>query len=480
MQINLDTYSYTANPIITNKNNNINKSNNTNNYTNAKKETVILSKTQTETEYTIQVHENGNVSKNNIDDETTFPIFTLLSQYDKYVKVLNEHYSKVNEENKKFANPEKHIRDKYFNKKSPYYVKGLTQMEREICATAEENVLYGKAPALNNYDPVIQKNFGGCNIFTMKMEWNQEIREKINNVIGQSFEENGIILTEKTDLKLTVDPYDFYIHANIEDKELGQKIEDALNKGKNGYLLYYHISYCNPIEFGAEEPLQYVIGDDGKMAVYHLVDTLTGYDIRELENKNGKFYTPDGKDLWKVLVEKYNELSANGGFNSIGLGEYYADYMRIAQEGWSRSTDANLSINYKSGHLYDIDTTYGYGPKQTAWQDGVKNYYKADYESYQKNREEILYREENSLTKEEAAWEAALAKTEQVMKELNSYGGIVSNENNGIFQLIHPNKFRLQELLNHAQEHGLLIPLTREILNLNGKTKFIQSFDQKA
>ena len=51
--------------------------------------------------------------------------------------VLREHYSKANEENKKFASPEQHITDKYFNKNSPYYVKGLTQKEHEICATQE-------------------------------------------------------------------------------------------------------------------------------------------------------------------------------------------------------------------------------------------------------------------------------------------------------------------------------------------------------
>ncbi len=82
---------------------------------------------------------------------------------------------------------------------------------------------------------------------------------------------------------------------------MAKRIEAALNQGRNGYYLYEHISFCDPVNYGAEEPLQYISGDKEKMVVYHFVNRLTGYDIGELENRNGKFYTPDGKDLWEVL-----------------------------------------------------------------------------------------------------------------------------------------------------------------------------------
>ena len=480
MDINFDTYSYVVDSTTTNRNSNVKKNTNTGIYTNEKNQVTISSQAQAQTEFVAKTQKKSDLPKKSTDDGTTFPMFTLLSQYEKYFKVLNEHYSKVNEENKKFANPEKHIRDKYFNKNSSYYVKGLTQMERKICAEAEEGVLHGKAPALNNYDPVIQENFGGCNIFTMKMEWNRDIREDINDAINRAFEENGIMIPKDADLRLTVDPYDFYIHADGVGKELAGKIEDALNKGKNGYLLYYHISYCNPVGFGAEEPSQYVMGDGGKMSVYHLVDKLTGYDIRELENRDGAIYTPDGEDLWKVLTEKYNELAADDRSASIGLGEYYADYMRIAKEGWRRSTDANLSIDYKDGYLYDIDTEYGYGPGQTAWQDRVRNYYKSDYESYRKRREETLLKEETTLTKEEAAWEAALAETERVMGELGKFGKLVSDREGAYSGLIYPDKSRLQEILDRVWRDGLVVPLTNNILSLRGELRVIKSFNQRA
>ena len=202
-------------------------------------------------------------------DQTTFPAFNALSKLEKYFEVLREHYSKVNEENKKFASPEQHITDKYFNKNSPYYVKGLTQKEREICATQEQRVLLGMQPDLCSDDPVIREKFGGCNIFVEDMDWNQEIRGRMNDAINQAFKENGIVIPKDADLRLTVDPYDFFIHASGVDEELAKRIEAALNQGRNGYYLYEHISFCDPVNYGVEEPLQYISGDKEKMVVYH-------------------------------------------------------------------------------------------------------------------------------------------------------------------------------------------------------------------
>lgn len=75
------------------------------------------------------------------------------------------------------------------------------------------------------------------------------------------------------------------------------------------------------------------------MSVYHLVDKLTGYDIRELEHKDEKFYTPDGEDLWKVLEQKYSETYAGGVPGSFGLGDYYSDYKYPAQKGWTEGDE---------------------------------------------------------------------------------------------------------------------------------------------
>ena len=73
----------------------------------------------------------------------------------------------------------------------------------------------------------------------------------------------------------------------------------------------------------------------------------------------------------------------------------------------------NLTIGYKDGYLYDLDTSYGYGPGQTAWQDRVRNWYEGGQKEYFREREEELKREENIPSK----FEMAVKETEDYMRE---------------------------------------------------------------
>ena len=129
--------------------------------------------------------------------KTSLPASSLIEKLTQYAKVLEEHYAKVNKENKKFANPSKHIEDKYYNKKSPYYIKGLSDREREICYESEISVLNGGHAAVNSYDPVIQKTFGGG--IMHDDEWQQNVRNEMNDSISQLFEENGIVIPDDAD-----------------------------------------------------------------------------------------------------------------------------------------------------------------------------------------------------------------------------------------------------------------------------------------
>ncbi len=407
-------------------------------------------------------------------DRTAFPAFHALSRLEKYFAVLNEHYAKVNEENKKFASPEGHITDKYFNKNSPYYVKGLTQKEREICAAQEQRVLMGMQPDLCGNDPLIREKFGGCNTFVDDMEWNQEIRGKINDAIHQALEENGIVIPKDADLRLTADPYDFLIHVSGADEALAKRIETALNQGKNGYYLYQHIACCNPVNYGAEEPVQYISGNKEKMVVYHFVNRLTGYDIRELEHRDGKFYTPDGEDLWEVLKDKYNKLAADGKADVSVLGRYKAAYRRAAAAGWERTEDCNLTIGYKDGHLYDLDTSYGYGPGQTAWQDRVRSWYEGVQKEYLREREEDLKREENTPS----GFEMAVKETEDYMRQTFGEGSVSGWQRAEVLPGLKNPVFL--EVLERLKKEGMIVPLTDRVLNLHGESRVFQGFDFKA
>ena len=56
-----------------------------------------------------------------------------VSEKDKMMKILDEKYQKINEQNKQFENPHGHIFDKYRNPYSPYFRSDLTKEERECC-----------------------------------------------------------------------------------------------------------------------------------------------------------------------------------------------------------------------------------------------------------------------------------------------------------------------------------------------------------
>lgn len=246
------------------------------------------------------------------------------------------------------------------------------------------------------------EEFGGSNVFVREMEYNQETRDAINDVVNHLFRKNGIVISEDTALRLTVDPYDYYIHAEGVDEEMAGRIEAALNQGKNGYNLYQHIYSCNPQNYNETPPDQYLQGDREKMVLYHFVDKLTGLDLRKLENRDGKYYTPDGEELWSALEKKYADLVAENKADAFGLGEYKAAYDRIAKNGWDKSTDCNLSLDYKNGYLCDIDMEHGYGQGQTEWQDRVREWYDGVKAEEQKRRRETILREANEPTAAEA------------------------------------------------------------------------------
>lgn len=74
----------------------------------------------------------------------------------KRVKMLEDHYSKMYEENKTFAYPYAHVSDKYYSPSSPYYIQGLTDKEREAASSTEISYLNGGK--LFSYDDTILKN----------------------------------------------------------------------------------------------------------------------------------------------------------------------------------------------------------------------------------------------------------------------------------------------------------------------------------
>lgn len=198
----------------------------------------------------------------------------------------------------------------------------------------------------------------------------QIVRDQISQSVQDLLKKNGIEIPEGQSFTLQVTS-DYFIHAvGLDDPELTDAVERALNVGNNGVYLFDHIDWCDKVaqEFGLTVPSAADSLSDMKDSLFLMVQDLTGYDIRELERKDGNIYTPDGQNLWDVLLQKAANYKTPDGIISVDISKYWALYSRIAQLGWDCVPDKVLSLTYLDGGLYDIGTKYGYGPGQTGWQ----------------------------------------------------------------------------------------------------------------
>lgn len=178
--------------------------------------------------------------------------------------------------------------------------------------------------------------------------------------------------------------------------------------------------------------------------------------------------------MWEVLKDKYDKLVADGNADAFGLTRYAAAYQRVATAGWERTTDCNLTIGYKDGYLYDLDTSHGYGPGQTAWQDRVRSWYEGVQKEYLREREEELKREENTPSR----FEMAVNETEDYMRQTFGERSVSSSQ---MAEVQLGSKIPVfLEVLEHLKKEGMIVPLTNRVLNLRGELKTVQGFDRKA
>lgn len=391
--------------------------------------------------------------------KTSFPVSSPIARLAEYAKVIDEHYEQVNRENKKFANPSKHIDDKYYNKKSPYYIKGLSDREREICSESELSVLYGGQADVNSYDPVIQKTFGGGIIHDD--EWQQKVRNGMNDSISQLFKENGIIIPDGADLMLRVDPYEYKIHAIGVEPALAEKIEQVLNKGNNGKYLYEHLCWCDPANAGYKRPMQYLenMAVQEKAIMWDLINDLTEYDVRTLENRDGIIYTPDGLNLWDVMTKSFEKKQENGEMSGISLNSYYKEYQLYVEQGWEKEKQRGLTVGYKNNALYDLDTEYGYGPGQNEWLQNLIESRRQYWKDYQANK----LKEESSIkTPFDSISEKISDNTTSIQTILSA---IQAKSQTSTHSFLQPNNECIN-LFYHLLKNGRVISLSDKVLSL--------------
>ena len=327
--------------------------------------------------------------------ETTFPshFMAIVKQLMAKKAIVEEYYAKQHAENMRFPNPNQHIMDKYVNYRSPYFRSDLTEEERKICLEQEKTCLYGGQLSVDSHDIALRED-GGWSMVKVEINAINEVRSQVSQSVNDLIQKNGINLPEGASFRLNVNPYDYYIRVEgLEDEELAQAIERALNIGENGKRLYEHIEFSNPAGFdqfyshlNLPAYSQYTNANVWKRSLYLTVEELTGYDIRTLERHDGTFWTPDGKDLWTVLCNadttgKYDLREAHD-----------AIFHQLARDGWDSTPDAWRGLTYQDGTLRQPDELLG-KEKESDWQKRLWDEEDVKWAAFLAGREETLRKE---------------------------------------------------------------------------------------
>mgnify|MGYP000054636319 FL=1 len=307
---------------------------------------------------------------------------------------LEEVYSKATKENKKFANPEQHIRDKYFSQASPYYIEGLSRMEREVAHRHESDYLkYGKLRNISAIDPNL-KDLNSINGIVDSVEKRAFDRDMVNEQFQQLLNKYGISIPKDSNLRFTIEPYDYKVTVSgLDDKNLSSLIEDVLNTGDNSEELFRHIQYSRPTYLGTSE--QFSEDKSMKYGIFHNVKELTGYDLRDLENIDGKFLTQDGTDILELYkIGVINSKNIPEEYKGMVFELYSGKLTELAKKGFENVPDLVLSIDYKNGSFYDVGQTENFGTGKTKWIDELKASKSQTFgEAFKDYRKDIVYGE---------------------------------------------------------------------------------------
>ena len=299
------------------------------------------------------------------------------------VKMLEDHYSKMNAENKMFANPYAHSSEKYFDIYSPYYIQGLSQKERVIASDTEIKYLNGGK--MFSYEDAILKNelpiFGDIEVAEEKA-FN---REKVNTQFQSLLKKYNVTVPQDTKLSFTIDPNTLKATVSgTDDETLTKSVEDVINTADNATELFYHISSSVSDDSTQYTPRQY-----SKFNLTKQIKDVTGYTLKDLEIKDGKFITPDGTDVAEIYTKKINENpKMSDYFKMMSIGSNVADLKKLAKDGFDSVPDLVLSIDYQNGSFYDVKQSENFGTQKSGWINELKQARTTEYMAHKNDDEE--------------------------------------------------------------------------------------------
>ena len=284
-----------------------------------------------------------------------------MTESDRRMKILDEKYEKINEQNKRFKNPHGHIHDKYRNSNSPYFRSDLTKVEREAAYTMEIGWANSGKGGQYDFNDAIFRNEKQYDPTQESVEKKILNRQKVNEQLQDLFSKNGIIIPKNTNLTFTIDPNNFkLVVSGSEDESLIKQIENLLNTTNNTRELFFHI-----MKSRNDDSTQFTPDSLAKFHLVNQIKTVTGYDLKDLNIVNGQFVTDNGTNIFDLYKEELLKNPYTAEHARIAAFHYGAQLFDLAKNGFDSIPDLVLSIGYRNGSLQDIGQKENYGIKRT-------------------------------------------------------------------------------------------------------------------
>ncbi|MBR0622691.1 MULTISPECIES: DUF4885 family protein [Bacillus] len=285
----------------------------------------------------------------------------VMTEADRRMKILDEKYEKINEQNKRFKDPQDHIYNKYRNPYSSYFRSDLTKPEREAAYIMEMSWARNNKGGQYDFNDAIFRNEKRYDPTQESVEKKIFNRQKVNEQLQDLFSKNGITIPKNTNLTFTIDPNHFkLLVSGSTDESLTKQIEDLLNTTNNTRELFFHI-----MKSRSDDSTQFTPDSLAKFHLVNQIKTVTGYNLKDLSIVNGQFVTDNGKNIFDIYKEELLKNPYTAENARIAASHYGAQLFDLAKNGIDSIPDLVLSIGYQNGSLQDIGQKENYGVKKT-------------------------------------------------------------------------------------------------------------------
>ncbi|GLF89525.1 hypothetical protein Saga11_07840 [Bacillus safensis] len=281
----------------------------------------------------------------------------VMTESDRRMKILDEKYQKINEQNKRFKDPQDHIYNKYRNPYSSYFRSDLTKTEREAAYIMEMSWARNNKGGQYDFNDAIFRNEKRYDPTQESVEKKILNRQKVNEQLQDLFSKNGITIPKNTNLTFTIDPNNFkLVVSGSTDESLIKQIEDILNTSNNTRELFFHI-----MKSRNDDSTQFTPDSLAKFHLVNQIKTVTGYNLKDLNIVNGQFVTDNGTNIFDLYKEELLKNPYTAENARIAASHYGAQLFGLAKNGFDSIPDLVLSIGYENGSLYDIGQKVNYG-----------------------------------------------------------------------------------------------------------------------